>query len=58
MRSDVLSKPQFVAGGRRWRKTLRHPGPGVDAAGRISVSAALRPRLTFESANQPLGIVQ
>lgn len=60
MRSDVLSKPLFVAGD-DWpalatkfdlAQVLR-----VDAAGKIAVTAALKPRLTFESANAAVTVM-
>ncbi|MDP1605788.1 MAG: FAD:protein FMN transferase [Rhodocyclaceae bacterium] len=59
--SDVLSKPLFVAG-EDWPRLARKIGAGqvlrVDAAGKIAVTAALRPRLTFAPANPDLTVVQ
>jgi thiamine biosynthesis lipoprotein len=60
MRSDVFSKPLFIAGA-DWpalaeklgvRQVLR-----VDAAGQITVTSALHARLRFEPADLPLSIV-
>jgi len=50
MRSDVWSKPLFIAGD-QWPSLARQLGAGsvlrVDAGGRISASASMRERLTF-----------
>jgi len=54
--SDVASKPLFVAGG-DWRRLAAKLGITqalrVDAAGRIEVTDALRPRLKFEGGVAP-----
>lgn len=60
LRSDVLSKPLFVAGD-DWPAVAQKIGASqvlrVDAAGRIEVSAALRPRLSFERADLTVSVV-
>lgn len=60
LRSDVLSKPLFVAGA-DWLALARKTGTGqalrVDGEGRITVTAALRPRLAFEPANLDVSVV-
>jgi thiamine biosynthesis lipoprotein len=52
MRSDVLSKPLFVAGD-DWPTLANKLGVGqvlrVDAAGKIAVTTAMRERLKFEN---------
>jgi thiamine biosynthesis lipoprotein len=60
MLSDVLSKPLFVAGDdwqRLAQKLGTHQVLRVDAAGRITVTAAMRQRLSFEPANLDVGVV-
>lgn len=60
LRSDVLSKPLFVAGA-DWLALARKTGTGqalrVDGEGRIAISAALRQRLAFEPANLDVSVV-
>jgi len=60
LRSDVLSKPLFVAGA-DWLALARKTGAGqalrVDGEGRVAVTAALRQRLTFEPANLDVSVV-
>ncbi len=60
LRSDVLSKPLFVAGD-DWPAMAQQIGAGlvlrVDAAGGIAVTAALRPRLAFEPADLAVHVV-
>ncbi len=52
MRSDALSKPLFIAGD-DWRRLLTPLGVTqalrIDAAGRVEMTDALRPRLKLES---------
>ena len=60
LRSDVLSKPLFVAG-EEWLALAQKIGAGqalrVDAEGGIAVTAALRQRLAFEPANLDVSVV-
>lgn len=60
MLSDVLSKPLFVAGD-DWSRLAQKLGTTqvlrVDAAGKISVTAALKARLAFEPANRPVSVM-
>lgn len=61
MLSDVLSKPLFIAGD-DW-SALAHKLDAaqvlrVDAQGKISVTAAMKTRLTFEAVNQELEVVE
>ena len=60
LRSDVLSKPLFVAGA-DWLALARKTGTGqalrVDGEGRIAITAALRQRLAFEPANLDVSVV-
>ncbi len=60
LRSDVLSKPLFVAGD-DWPRLAQKLGVAqvlrVNAAGQIEVTLALRPRLNFEPANRPLRVM-
>lgn len=60
LRSDVLSKPLFVAG-EDWLALARKTGTGqalrVDGEGRIAITAALRQRLAFEPANLDVSVV-
>jgi thiamine biosynthesis lipoprotein len=60
MLSDVLSKPLFVAGD-NWPALALKFGTTqvlrVDAAGKISVTAALKDRLTLEPANRPVSVM-
>lgn len=60
LRSDVLSKPLFVAG-EGWLALARKLGAGqalrVDGDGRITVTADLRQRLAFEPANLDVSVV-
>ncbi|MEW6165720.1 MAG: FAD:protein FMN transferase [Pseudomonadota bacterium] len=60
MRSDVLSKPLFVAGD-DWPALARKLGVAqvlrVDAAGKITVTAAMKARLAFESAHAPASVM-
>jgi thiamine biosynthesis lipoprotein len=60
MLSDVLSKPLFVAGDdwqRLAQKLGTHQVLRVDAAGRITVTAAMKQRLAFEPANPEIAVV-
>jgi thiamine biosynthesis lipoprotein len=60
MLSDVLSKPLFVAGD-DWRRLAQKLGTHqvlrVDAAGGITVTAAMKQRLAFEPANPEIAVV-
>jgi thiamine biosynthesis lipoprotein len=60
MRSDVTSKPLFIAGN-DWPGQAARLGVGqvlrIDAAGRIQVTASLRGRLEFEDRNMPVEVV-
>lgn len=59
--SDVLSKPLFVAG-ENWLALAQKIGVTqvlrVDAAGKITVTAALRQRLAFDPAQPDVSVVQ
>lgn len=61
MRSDVLTKPLFVAGD-RWVEPARRLDVTqvlrVDALGRIYVTAAMQGRLRFEMENLSINLVQ
>jgi thiamine biosynthesis lipoprotein len=61
MLSDVLSKPLFVAGD-DWPALAQKLGTTqvlrVDAAGKITVTAALRDRLAFEAGNRGIEVVE
>jgi FAD:protein FMN transferase len=61
MRSDVLTKPIFVAGD-RWTEQARRLNVTqvlrVDAPGRIFVTAAMQGRLHFEMENLSINLVQ
>jgi FAD:protein FMN transferase len=60
MRSDVLSKPLFIAG-TDWPALLKKLGANqvmrVDASGNISATAAMQSRLSFEPADLPVSVV-
>jgi len=61
MLSDVLSKPLFIAGS-DWPALAKKLGATqvlrVDAAGKISATAAMKARLSFEPADLSVSIVQ
>lgn len=61
MRSDVLSKPLFVAGN-DWPRLAEKLGAlqvlRVDAAGKVSVTAALKARLKFEAGNPDIRVIE
>ena len=61
MRSDVLTKPLFIAGD-RWSELARRLDVAqilrVDAPGRIYVTAAMQGRLRFEMENLSINLVQ
>jgi len=61
MLSDVLSKPLFIAGS-NWPALAKKLGASqvlrVDAAGKISATAAMKARLSFEPADLSVSIVQ
>jgi FAD:protein FMN transferase len=60
MWSDVASKPLFIAGS-DWRRLAGKLGVAqvlrVDEAGRVEVTTALRPRLTFPDAKTPVTVL-
>jgi thiamine biosynthesis lipoprotein len=60
MRSDVLSKPLFIAGA-DWPALAKKLGANqvlrVDASGKISATAAMQARLSFETADLPVSVV-
>lgn len=60
MRSDVLSKPLFIAGD-AWPAMADKLGTAqvlrVDAAGKASATAAMKARLAFEPPDLPVGVV-
>ncbi|MCL2076712.1 MAG: FAD:protein FMN transferase [Betaproteobacteria bacterium] len=60
-RSDVLSKPLFLAGADNWREVARELGVThvlrVDANGDIEVSRDFMPRLTFPQGVKPTRIL-
>jgi thiamine biosynthesis lipoprotein len=60
MRSDVLSKPLFIAGA-GWPALAKKLGANqvlrVDASGKISATAAMQARLSFETADLPVSVV-
>ena len=60
MRSDVLSKPLFVAA-EGWPVLAQRLGAGqvlrVDATGKITVTAAIKTRLTFEPADLAVSVM-
>lgn len=61
MRSDVLTKPLFIAGDRWMELARRLEVPQVlrvDALGRIYVTAAMQARLHFEMENLRINLVQ
>ncbi|MDP1651856.1 MAG: FAD:protein FMN transferase [Rhodocyclaceae bacterium] len=61
MRSDVLTKPIFIAGD-RWTELARRLDVAqvlrVDAPGRVYVTAAMQGRLRFEMENLNINLVQ
>lgn len=61
LRSDVLTKPLFIAGD-RWVDMLHRLEVGqalrVDARGRIFVTSAMQTRLKFEMDGLPINLVQ
>ncbi|MEW5893257.1 MAG: FAD:protein FMN transferase [Pseudomonadota bacterium] len=59
--SDVASKPLFVSGAAGWRREAERLGVAealfIDGAGRISVTAALAPRLQWQAGAPPATVV-
>jgi thiamine biosynthesis lipoprotein len=60
--SDAASKPLFIGGPQRWRESARKLGIDralfIDAAGRISVTRALRDRLRFADGVAAAAVVE
>jgi thiamine biosynthesis lipoprotein len=60
-RSDVTSKPIFIAGPAEWRKMAARMGVAevlfVDAAGRAGATRALAGRLEWLDQTAPVGVV-
>lgn len=61
VRSDVASKPPFIAGAAHWRRMAERMGVQeamrIDAEGRIEVTAALAARLRWTGASPPAHVV-
>lgn len=61
MRSDVLSKPLFVAGD-DWPRLAEKLGARqvlhIDAAGRTGITASMRERLKFETEKQDIRVIE